>query len=82
MKKSITIFALSAMLSVAAFAQEQPVPKKDTVNIDTEAKPTVYYDVEDSDSGSKKGNVGMIALIAGAVVVVGAVIVFVAKKKK
>lgn len=87
MKKIILTVTLSVMLAftgLTTFAQEQPVPKKDTVNIDTEAKPTVYYDIEDdsTDSGESKGRGGMIAIIAGAVVIVAGVVVLVTRKKK
>ena len=58
MKKSILMFSMASLLLVGglnvAFAQEQPKPKKDTVNIDTDAKPTFYY-AEDEASKSKRG---------------------------
>ena len=65
-------------------AQEQPAPQKDTVNMDTDAKPTQYYDIEDdkAETGSEKGSVVLIALIIGAVIVVGGVALFLLKKKK
>ena len=62
-----------------AVAQDQPKPKKDTVNMDTNAKPTFYYPVEDEKKGISGATIG---IIAGAVVVVGAVAFFLLKKKK
>ncbi|MCU0461484.1 MAG: LPXTG cell wall anchor domain-containing protein [Bacteroidales bacterium] len=88
MKKSILTFAFSMMLLVSGLtainAQEQPAPKKDTVNMDTDAKPTQYYDIEDdkTEAGSEKGNVALIAIILGAVIVVGGAALFLLKKKK
>jgi hypothetical protein len=89
MKKSFLILSLSAILAISgiipAIAQDEPKPAKDTVNIDTEAKPTFYYAVEDEATAkteSGKSSFGMIAIIAGAVVVVGAAAFFIMKKKK
>jgi hypothetical protein len=82
MKKSVLVLSLTMLFFLTslnlAFGQDQPKPKKDTVNMDTNAKPTYYYPVEDS----KKGSGLTIALIAGAVVVVGGVAFFVLKRKK
>jgi LPXTG-motif cell wall-anchored protein len=86
MRKSILVFLMTALLFIGgvqiASAQEQPAPKKDTVNMDTDAKPTFYYATEDEKSGSKGGSTATIAIIAGAVVVVGAAAFFLLKKKK
>jgi len=84
MKRSVLVFSmatllLAGVLNVAA-AQEQPKPKKDTVNIDTDAKPTFYYAEEEKNAS--KSNTGTIVIIAGVVVVVGAVAYFLLKKKK
>jgi hypothetical protein len=83
MKKSILVFSMTLLLIVSglriAVAQDQPKPKKDTVNMDTNAKPTFYYPVEDEKKGISGTTIG---LIAGAVVVVGAVAFFLLKKKK
>jgi LPXTG-motif cell wall-anchored protein len=83
MKKSILAFSMTLILLVGglnmANAQEQPKPKKDTVNMDTDAKPTSYYSVEDE---KKSGSSTTIAIIIGAVVVVGAAGFFLLKKKK
>jgi len=86
MKRSVLAFTMTALLLVSgvkmATAQEQPAPKKDTVNMDTDAKPTFYYATEDEKSEGKGGNTAMIAIIVGAVVVVGAGAFFFLKKKK
>jgi len=47
--------------------------------MDTNAKPTFYYPVEDEKKGISGTTIG---IIAGAVVVVGAVAFFLLKKKK
>jgi LPXTG-motif cell wall-anchored protein len=86
MKKSI----LAALLTILFFigglnltiAQEQPKPKKDTVNMDTDAKPQFYYPVEDEKTSAKGGSVTTVAIIAGAVIVAGAAGFFFLKKKK
>jgi LPXTG-motif cell wall-anchored protein len=88
MKKSILAITFSIMLIISGLtainAQEQPAPQKDTVNMDTDAKPTQYYEVEDDkiENGSEKSNGVLIAIIIGAVVVVGGVAFFLLKKKK
>jgi hypothetical protein len=89
MKKTILAISLTALFALcgltSAYSQDQPKPQKDTVNIDTDAKPTTYYDIEDegsSASDKEKGSGGTIAIILGAVVVVGAVAFFLLKKKK
>lgn len=89
MKKSI--FAIIFMMILAltglktANAQEQPAPQKDTVNMDTDAKPTQYYDIEDdkTDQGKdSKSSAGLIIGLIAAVAVVGSVAYFLLKKKK
>jgi hypothetical protein len=87
MKKSILLFSVITLLFLGnlnvAKAQEQPAPKKDTVNMDTDAKPQFYYAVEDEKAEAKGGSkAGLIAVIAGAIVVVGGVVFFLLKKKK
>jgi cobalamin biosynthesis Mg chelatase CobN len=89
MKKSVLIIAFSMILAISGLtsvrAQEQPAPVKDTVNMDTEAKPTQYYEVEDdkSTAGAKSGvSVTLILGIIVAVVVVGGVAYTLLKKKK
>ena len=88
MKKSVLVFSMMLLLLLGglnvAFGQEQPKPKKDTVNMDTDAKPTFYYAVEDEKkSGSDKGSSTAIIIIAAVVVVAGgAGFLFLKKKKK
>jgi hypothetical protein len=83
MKKSILVFLLTTLLFAGGLkvvvAQEQPKPKKDTVNIDTDAKPTFYYAEEESKA---KSGIPTIAIIAGAAVVVAVGAFFILKKKK
>jgi LPXTG-motif cell wall-anchored protein len=84
MKKSVLVFSMALLLILSglnvATGQDQPQPKKDTVNMDTEAKPTYYYPTEDSESG--KSSTTTIALVAGAVVILGGAGFFLLKKKK
>ena len=84
MKKSVLVFSMTLLLIFSGLnmvvGQEQPKPKKDTVNMDTDAKPTYYYPVEDEKKG--KSSVATIAIVVGAVVVVGAAGFFFLKKKK
>lgn len=84
MKKAVLVFSLATLLLAGGLkvvvAQEQPKPKKDTVNIDTDAKPTFYYAEEEKNAS--KGNTGIIVIIAGAVIVAGAAAYFLLKKKK
>ena len=89
MKKTILAISLTLLFALcgltSSFSQDQPKPQKDTVNIDTDAKPKTYYEIEDegsSASGKEKGSGGTIGIILGAVVVVGAVAYFLLKKKK
>jgi hypothetical protein len=88
MKRVFLLIALSAILLSGGikygFSQEQPVPQKDTINIDTDAKPTFYYAVEDEESGAGngKGSAGIIAIIAVVLVAAGGVGLFLLKKKK
>jgi hypothetical protein len=84
MKKSVLVFSMTLLLITGSInvtvAQDQPKPKKDTINMDTNAKPTFYNAVEDEKKG--KSPVVTIAIIAGAVVIVGAAAFFLLKKKK
>jgi len=83
MKKTVLTFSMTLLLILGglnvAVAQEQPKPKEDTVNMDTNAKPTFYYPVEDEKKGMSGTTIG---IIAGAVVVVAGVAFFLLKKKK
>jgi LPXTG-motif cell wall-anchored protein len=85
MKKSVLVFSLVMMLIISgmnfAIGQEQPQPKKDTVNMDTQAKPEFYYAVEDEETKTGKGAFPVIPFVAG-VVVVGAVAAFLLLRKK
>jgi LPXTG-motif cell wall-anchored protein len=86
MKKTLIALSLFAALLLGglkfAVAQEQPKGQKDTVNMDTYAKPEHYYDVEDEKSGSKSKSGLLIGVIAGAVVVLGVAGFFLLRKKK
>ncbi|MCU0473886.1 MAG: hypothetical protein MUC93_11090 [Bacteroidales bacterium] len=90
MKKSISGIIFSIVLAVSCIipvvAQEQPKPEKDTINMDTEAKPEFYYAVEDKKTEDAKGSgkigAGAIVLIAGAVIIIGGAAFFLLKKKK
>lgn len=83
MKKTVLAFSMTLLLMLGgmnvAFGQDQPKPKKDTVNMDSNAKPTFYYPVEDEKKGMSGATIG---IIAGAVVVVAGVAFFLLKKKK
>ena len=83
MKKIVLIFSIIMLLISVNMvaAQEQPKPKKDTVNIDTDAKPTFYY-AEEDEAAEAKGNTTTIAIIAGVVIILAGGFFFVMKKKK
>ena len=84
MKKSVLVFSMTILLFLCgmnmATSQEQPKPKKDTVNMDSDAKPQFYYPVEDEKS--KGGSTTTIAIIIVAVAVAGGGAFFLLKKKK
>jgi hypothetical protein len=84
MKKSILVLSMASILIAgglkSGLAQEQPKPKKDTVNIDTDAKPTFYY-AEDEASKSKS-KFPVIPVVGGVVVLLAAGAFLVMKKKK
>ena len=90
MKKAILMFSLTALLSFGGFihsmAQVQPEPKKDTVNIDTDAKPTFYYAEEDKKSGSESnlngGSGTTVMIIGGAILIIAIAGYFLLRKKK
>jgi LPXTG-motif cell wall-anchored protein len=86
MKKSVLVFSMTSLLILGSMnfvmAQEPPAPKKDTVNMDTDAKPTFYYAVEDEKAKTKKSSSATIPIVIGAVVVVGVAGFFLLKKKK
>jgi len=85
MKKSVLVLTMAFILVAGslkvAVSQEQPKPKKDTVNIDTDAKPTFYYAEE--EQAKAKGGFPTIAVSAGVAVIIAlGIIVFLRKKKK
>ena len=88
MKRALMILSLSGLMLAgfgSAMAQEQPKPKKDTVNMDTDAKPKFYYAVEDDKanrSALKRGAGTTIAIVCGGVVVAAGVGFYLLKKKK
>lgn len=89
MKKAVLVLSMAMLLLISgmsiANAQEQPAPKKDTVNMDTDAKPEFYYAIEDDKtdaSGSKKGGLPLLPIIGGVVVIGGIAAFFILKKKK
>jgi hypothetical protein len=88
MKKAVLVLSLTGILFISGFgfarAQEKPKPKKDTVNMDTDAKPVFYYAVEDEKAKgpAKGGSTATIVMICGAVVIVSVVVFFLLKKKK
>jgi LPXTG-motif cell wall-anchored protein len=83
MKKTVLVVSMTTLLFFSGAnllkAQEQPKPKKDTVNMDTNAKPQFYYPVEDEKKGIGGTTIG---IIIGAVVVVGGAGFMLLKKKK
>lgn len=83
MKKRILIlsFAMMLMAGSVVTAQDQPKPKKDTVNIDTDAKPTFYY-AEEDEAAESKGNTTTIVIIAGVAVILAGGFFLVLKRKK
>ncbi|HOU96673.1 MAG TPA: hypothetical protein PLN06_08635 [Bacteroidales bacterium] len=77
---SILIFGSASFLR----AQQEPQPKKDSVNMDTIIKPTYYYAVEDETSesnGNKGGSASRIIIIVAAVIIVGGIVISLTKKK-
>jgi len=86
MKRKILTIAFTAFMLLGALcvteAQDQPAPKKDTVNMDTDAKPTFYYAVEDEAGVQKSGSATTIVIAGVAVLLAGVVGFFLLKKKK
>ncbi len=87
MKKAILTFSMIAMFlagSINLATAQQSQSGTDTVNIDTQAKPTFYYATEEENAAkeSKSGNSGTIIAIVAGVVVIGAAGYFLLKKKK
>jgi hypothetical protein len=87
MKRTLLTLSIFGLLLLSGNGlvngQDEPKPKKDTVNLDTYAKPETYYEIEDDkESGSDKGSTATIAIICGVVVVAAGVGFFLMKKKK
>lgn len=87
MKKSVLALVMALLLVVFCGmlkAQDQPAPKKDTVNMDTHAKPEFYYSVEDEENAksTEKSSSTTIIIVVAAVVVAGGAAFFLLKKKK
>jgi LPXTG-motif cell wall-anchored protein len=86
MKKALLTISVFVLLSIGSLslvrAQDQPAPKKDTVNMDTYAKPENYYSTEDEKHSKKSGSGTTIGIIAGAVVVVAGAGYFLLRKKE
>jgi len=90
MKKTILILSMACVLMMVNFgkaiSQDKPKPKKDTVNMDTDAKPKFYYAVEDDKAKApvkkSNGSTAIIIMIAGGAVIVGVTVYFLLKKKK
>jgi LPXTG-motif cell wall-anchored protein len=86
MKKSFLVISMTSLLIFGCMnvviAQDQPKPKKDSVNMDNTAKPTFYYAAEDEKVTKKGDSSLLIPIIAGVVVVAGAAGFFLLKKKK
>jgi len=90
MRKTVLILSMISIFCLGtldmAISQDQPKPKKDTVNIDTDAKPTFYYAVEDEETsgkpGSGNGSLIIIAIVAGVAVVAAGAFLIAKKKKK
>jgi hypothetical protein len=84
MKKSILIISIASLLLAGGLktiaAQDQPKPKKDTVNIDTDAKPQFYYAEEETSKSKSKFPV--IPVVGGVVVLAAVGAFFMLKKKK
>jgi LPXTG-motif cell wall-anchored protein len=87
MKKSLLtlFFAIVFLLGGLCIAsgQERPAGQPDTVNIDTDAKPEFYYDIEDEESmeGDKGANTTIIIIAAVVIIAGGAALVMMKKKK-
>lgn len=86
MKKSVIVLLFSVFLLACTGiinAQDQPVPKKDTVNMDTDAKPEFYYAIEDEESmEDQKSSNSTVIIIAAVVVLAGVLTVVLVRKRK
>jgi hypothetical protein len=99
MKRAILFFLMFLLLFLGGInlkAQDQPVPrgdtavsqpapKKDTVNMDTYAKPQTYYGVEDEESMNNKGKgsgTAVIIIVAAIVIIGGIALILMRGKNK
>jgi len=89
MRRTLLTLSLAAALAAGNFyfaaGQEEPKPKKDSVNMDTVAKPTFYYAIEDEKTApaeGKKGAASNVVLIAAAIVIVAGIVITLVRKKK
>jgi LPXTG-motif cell wall-anchored protein len=89
MKKTILTLSLTMLVFIlgaqAPAGPDEPKPRKDTVNIDTDAKPEFYYAVEDEQSGAVENGSSSktpIAIIAGVIIVAGIAGWFLLRKRK
>ncbi len=87
MKKALMTFSVVVLLSMGGLAlvsaqNQQPTPQKDTVNMDTYAKPEKYYSTEDEKQSKKSGGTTVAIVVVAVVIVAGAGYLLVRKKKK
>ncbi len=87
MKKTILTFSMIALFFVGSLGfavAQQSQSAADTVNADTEAKPTFYYATEEekADVKGESGGSGTIIAVVAGVVVLGGAGYFLLKKKK
>jgi LPXTG-motif cell wall-anchored protein len=80
LKLSVAVILFASVLNTLT-AQEKPKPKKDTVNMDTYAKPVFYYAAEEEQKSTKGSSGTTIVIIGGIVVVVGVAGYYLLKKK-
>lgn len=87
MKRTVLTIVIAFLLLFGGFnlvrAQEQPAPQKDTVNIDTDAKPEKFYEIEDEESMDKEeSGTSTAVIIAAVVVIIGGIAFLLLRKKK
>lgn len=81
---SVAFFMLTITPVALLKAQDEPMPKKDSVNMDTIVKPTFYYAIEDEGNGEtgKGGSASTVVIIAAGVIIAGVAAIYLLKKKK
>lgn len=81
---SVAFFTLSITPLAMLKAQDEPMPKKDSVNMDTIVKPTFYYAIEDEVAGEsgKGGSASTVVIIAAGIIIAGVAAIYLLKKKK